>query len=225
MPDISELLAFTLGAIALGWAACFAIGSSWNLKRGNDVLRWLREALPALGERTTMQWLGTSAVKLTIARAKDPFKDVEIVIAMEPRDVPALWLHGHLNGRRDTLIIRGHLRQPPNVEVEVVNPALWTGREALSEINQSAWSKVSLNGEGDSATRSYVAVANGAQGTESLREWFSRSLKLAPALARISVRRAAQYQLQWHSSVPKLTSVSATEIIELVRQIGKQASG
>ena len=88
MPELNDLLVNVLGGVALLLVAAFALGSAYNLKRGNDVLRWLRPALPALGERTTLQWLGTSVVKLTIANAKPPFKEIEVLIAMEPRDVP-----------------------------------------------------------------------------------------------------------------------------------------
>src|SRR5205823_3675379 len=110
---MNDIIIYMLGMLALASAGAFALGSSWNLKRGHDALRWLRSALPALGERTTMEWLGTSVVKLSIAKAHNPFRAIEILVVMEPRDVPPFWLHGHLNGRRDTLILRGQLRQPP----------------------------------------------------------------------------------------------------------------
>lgn len=221
MPTISDPPVFLISVLAISGVIWFALGSSWNLKRGRDTLRWLREGLPALGERTTMQWLGTSAVRLTIAKAKEPFKEVEIVIVMEPRDVPLLWLHGHLQGRRDTLIFRGHLRQPPQFEIEFANPNLWTGREALAQLDQKAWKPLTLNGHSASA---YITLANQAQGEPHLRDWVSRSTALAPELARLSLRRSAHYHLQWHSSVPTLTSVSAQQIIQLLRQIGRQAS-
>lgn len=221
MPD---WLTIALGAIALSWVACFALGSVWNLKRGNDALRWLRGALPALGSRTTMQWLGTSIVKLTIAQAKDPFRDIEILVAMEPRDVPVLWAYGHLHGRRDTLIFRGNLRKPPAVEVEAINPGLWTGREGLAEVDLPAWSPVAVAADGHAATQpAYVTVAHGDSGPDQLRAWFARSTQLVPGLARLSVRRSATYQFQWHSTLPKLAAVSAADIVGLVRQIGQQA--
>jgi len=216
MPD---LLAYALGALALGWVACFTLGSIWNLKRGRDVLRWLREGLPALGRHTTMQWLGTSAVKLTMADAAEPFRDLEIVVAMEARDVPPLWLHGRLNGRRDTLIIRGRLRRPPAFDAEAGDPARWTGREGLSSIDRSAWTPVPL----DAAGR-WQGFAGDAKAADPLRQWFNRSLQRAPGLTRLSVRRAGPYHLQWHCDVPRLAAAPAAQIIELVRQIGREAA-
>ncbi|MBI1802392.1 MAG: hypothetical protein HYR71_12275 [Chloroflexi bacterium] len=138
--------------------------------------------------------------------------------------MPLLWLYGHLNGRRDTLIFRGHLRQPPRPEIELASTRLWTGREALGEVDRKAWLPVTLRQAQDAggadagapSTQPYVAMSNGAQGQDLLNEWFARSTRLAPGLARISVRRGAQYQLQWHSSIPDLKSVSSSEIIHLV---------
>jgi hypothetical protein len=220
---LSDWLIYILGGLAVGSAFAFALGSSLNLKRGRDTLQWLRSALPALGERTTMEWLGTSVVKLNIAKANKPFKSIEILVVMEPRDVPPFWLHGHLNGRRDTLIVRGNLRQPPAFETELVQPRLWTGREALDEIDQKAWNPVALD---DRAPQGgpYIALASSAAGASHLQAWFGRSLQLTPNLARISVRRSAQYQLQWHSSLPNRKVVSAAQLIGLVQQIGRESS-
>ena len=221
--SLSDIVGYILGALAVGSAFAFAAGSSLNMKRGRDALHWLKPALPALGERTTMEWLGTSVVKLAIVKANKPFKSVEILVVMEPRDVPPFWLHGHMNGRRDTLIVRGNLRQPPGFETELVQPHLWTGREALDEIDRKAWSPVALGGS--AGEDSYIALASSTDAAGRLREWFQRSTQLTPNLARISVRRSAQYQLQWHSSLPDRKVVSAEQLVQLVQQIGREASG
>ena len=219
---MNDLIIYMLGMLALASAGAFALGSSWNLKRGHDALRWLRSALPALGERTTMEWLGTSVVKLSIAKAHKPFRAIEILVVMEPRDVPPFWLHGHLNGRRDTLIVRGQLRQPPAFETELIQPRLWTGREALDDVDQKAWNAVTLDGAAPAGA--YVVLASSAEGASHLQDWFGRSTALTPGLARISVRRSAQYQLQWHSTLPNLRAVSAEQLIRLVQQIAREAS-
>lgn len=224
MPNLNDIVVFVVAGLALGSAAAFALGSSWNLKHGNDALRWLRAALPALGERTTLQWLGTSVVKLTIAKARKPFKDIEILVVMEPRDVPIFWLHGHLNGRRDTLIFRGRLREPPAFEVELMQPGLWTGREALAQVDQKAWTRVALDGAGTGAKRDApVALANGARAADHLQAWFARAVQLTPDLARLSLRRAGDYQFQWHGSLPRLSAISSADVVGFVQQIGNEA--
>lgn len=220
MPSLNDILIYVLGALALGAAAAFALGSSWNLKRGNEALRWLREALPALGERTTMQWLGTSVVKLTIAKAKKPFKDIEILIVMEPRDVPPFWLHGHLNGRRDTLIFRGRLRETPAFELEVLQPALWTGREALNLLDEKAWTKATVDGDSPGGL---VALVNGKGASEHLQAWLARLRSLPLELARLSLRRSEEYHLQWHVTLPR-RSATAMDVIGFVQSVGNEAS-
>ena len=223
--NLGDPVLAVIAALALAIAAAFAFGSSWNLKRGNDTLRWLRAALPALGERTTLQWMGTSVVKLTIANAEKLFKDIEILVVMEPRDIPFFWLHGHLNGRRDSLIFRGHLRQPPAFEVELLQPFLWTGREALAQIDQKAWTSVSLEDSSANTTkRPFVALANNLRGADYLQQWFPRAMQLTPDLARISLRRAGEYQMQWHATLPRLSAVSAAAIVSQVRQMAGEAN-
>jgi hypothetical protein len=225
LSNLGDPLLAVLAALAIAVAAAFAFGSSWNLKRGNDTLRWLRAALPVLGERTTLQWMGTSVVKLTIANAKKPFKDIEILVVMEPRDIPIFWLHGHLNGRRDSLIFRGHLRQPPAFEVELLQPFLWTGREALAQIDQKAWTSVTLKDTtANTGKHPFVALANNLRGADYLQQWFPRAMQLTPDLARISLRRAGEYQMQWHATLPRLSAVSAAAIVSQVQQMAGEAS-
>jgi hypothetical protein len=45
-----------------------------------------------------------------------------------------MWALGRLRGRRDTLIIRGGLRQTPRLELEALDPASWSGRDALPRV-------------------------------------------------------------------------------------------
>src|SRR5436190_18561166 len=42
----------------------FALGTQRNIRKGNAVLAWLQGGLPILGRRTTVRWLGSSAVEL-----------------------------------------------------------------------------------------------------------------------------------------------------------------
>ena len=53
----------------------FALGTQRNIRKGNDLLRWLQGGLPILGRRTTMRWLGSSAVELGIVEPASPFRE------------------------------------------------------------------------------------------------------------------------------------------------------
>jgi hypothetical protein len=123
-----------IGIAAIAVVAWFAAGTIWNVRRGRALMRWMQDGLPALGERTTVRWLGSSAVELAIRDGKEPFTAVTLVIFLEPRDVPWLWALGRSHGRRDTLIVRGALRRVPALELEALDPASWSGRDALRRV-------------------------------------------------------------------------------------------
>jgi hypothetical protein len=97
-------------------------------------MRWMQGGLPALGERTTVRWLGSTAVEMVIRDGKAPFAGVTLVIFLEPRDLPWMWALGRSRGRRDTLIIRGVLQRAPSFELEALDPKSWSGRDALPRV-------------------------------------------------------------------------------------------
>lgn len=122
-----------IGVAAVAVVAWFAAGTIWNIHAGRELLRWMQGGLPLLGERTTVRWLGSTAVELVINQGKAQFAKVTLVIFLEPRDLP-WWPLSRARGRRDTLIIRGALRRTPAVELEALDPSSWSARDALSRI-------------------------------------------------------------------------------------------
>jgi hypothetical protein len=126
-----------IGVVAVAVVAWFAAGTIWNVRKGSALMRWMqgggKGGLRALGERTTVRWLGSTAAEMVIADAKSPFAGVTLVIFLEPRDLP-WWPISRARGRRDTLIIRGMLRRAPAVELEALDPASWSGRDALPRV-------------------------------------------------------------------------------------------
>lgn len=122
--------------LVVGW---FAVGVIYNLRRGEALLRWMRGGLPLIGERTTLRWLGTSVAELVIAHPRRPFRRLETLLVLAPRDLPWFWLLAALQGRRDTLILRAHLATPPGVDFELADPSHWTGRQALRLAAGQGW--------------------------------------------------------------------------------------
>src|SRR5262245_37175675 len=119
---------------AVAVVAWFAAGTIWNVRKGRILMRWMQDGLPMLGERTTVRWLGTTAVEMVIRDGKAPFATVTLVIFLEPRDLPWMWAITRSCGRRDTLILRGTLCQVPSAEFEALDPASWSGREVLGRV-------------------------------------------------------------------------------------------
>src|SRR5512140_307778 len=132
----SQTAVMILVTIVMGW---FAAGSIWNVRKGKAVLRWMHGGLPLLGERTTVRWLGTTSVEMVIAKARKPFDQATIVLFFEPRDVPWIWGPSRLRGRRDTLIVRARLAKTPTADLEAIDVASWSGREARPRITGERW--------------------------------------------------------------------------------------
>jgi len=173
-------------------------------------MRWMQEGLPLLGSRTTVRWLGSTAVEMVIGDARTPFAGATLVIFLEPRDLP-WWPLSRARGRRDTLIIRGALRQAPALEFEALDPRSWSGRDALPRVPHG-WlvreGGIAVHYEGTPALERADALLARAQGA-GLR------------LARLSVRRAEPH-FQLHVSLPDRQR-SAREFFEAVHALSELA--
>ncbi len=132
MPDPSQLLVSVIGGLVVLVLVAFALGTGENVRRGNAILRWLQTGgLRLLGPRTTLRWLGSSAVELRIVDPPDPFRAVSLTVVLEPRDLPWLWAISRRRGRRDLVIIRADLRRAPRLELHLADPAAWTSGETV----------------------------------------------------------------------------------------------
>lgn len=201
--------------LVLGW---FAGGTIWNIRKGNAVVRWMQGSLPLLGERTSMRWLGSTAVELVIAKAEPPFQHVTCIIFLEPRDVPPLWGLTRLQGRRDTLIIRSQLRASPHTDLEAVDRASWSGRELLKRVTSERWTVTEPTDPGDLAIYHKTdAALNRARALLDLARQSGLSVR------RLSVRHSGPH-FQLHLDLPPL-SASAQDLIQAVRSLGERAIG
>ncbi|TMD29164.1 MAG: hypothetical protein E6I94_07195 [Chloroflexi bacterium] len=183
-PIASALAVAALVAVFL-W---FAVGTQLNVRRGNAILRWLQGGLPLIGRRTTMRWLGSSAVELVIAEPSAPFRTVTLVFVMEPRDLPWLWALTRTRGRRDLLIIRAELRRSPRAELEVATIGSWSASlpvqpgDDMASLDPIDWP--SGNGE--------VVEAHAGPGVDlerAVRSWDALD-RASGGVMRVSIRRS-----------------------------------
>jgi hypothetical protein len=123
-----------VGVAAVAVVAWFAAGTIWNVRLGRELMRWMQGGLPVLGSRTTVRWLGSTVVEMVIGDGRAPLAGVTLVVFLEARDLPWMWALGRSRGRRDTLIIRGVLRRAPALELEALDPASWSGRDARRRV-------------------------------------------------------------------------------------------
>lgn len=200
----------------MGW---FIIGTQTNVRKGDAVLKWLRVGLPLVGERTTMRWLGSSVVELKIAKAKDPFRNVETLVIFEPRDVVFLWTFFRLRGRRDMIIFRGQLRSAPTYDFEAFDPRGWTAHSIERDVRKKNWRELNLA----AAEPPLVAYSLGdvAVAAKPLIDLASQA---GGKLVRLSIHRAVP-NLEVHWLMPNISSNSARDMFTKLRELGEAAIG
>ena len=204
-----------VGAIAVVVVAWFAAGTIWNVRKGSALMRWMQGGLAALGSRTTVRWLGSTAVEMGLRDVKDPFSAVTLVIFLAPRDLPWMRLLGR--GRGDTLIVRGTLRRTPSVELEALDPASWSGREAFPRVPRE-WLVRQPAARGGAVV--HYANANALARVDALLELAERK---GLVVRRLSVRRTEPH-FQVHVGLPDGV-LPAREFFEAVRGLAELALG
>jgi hypothetical protein len=199
--------------IVFGW---FALGFVWNLRKGNAFLRWMQAGLPQLGERTTMRWLGTSAVELVIGKARSPFRQVTLLAVMEPRDTPWFWVLARFHRRRDMLIVRAQLFATPPYEFDLSAPDAWDQTKPSGQPDMPPWAIEpldDLNFGAPSTTRS-LSRAIAIDALPVARRVHSR-------VWRLSARRGDP-QLELHIPLPDMRRTKAQDFFTALRHLGEQ---
>ena len=201
--------------LVVGW---FAFGIIYNLRRGEAMLRWMQKGLPRIGEKTTLRWLGTSVAQLVIARAKGPVRSLETLLVLAPRDVPWLWLLSGLQGRRDTLIFRAQLGTPPRIDLDLLDPASWTGRLAMQQALRNGWTSRPSHGLQLLASSASLPLAQ-----ETVDSLDPAVRGVAPVYFRFSLRHDSPH-LELHMSFPDPHQTDPARffdaLISLARAVG-----
>jgi hypothetical protein len=211
----SQALLFALVALVMGW---FAFGVIWNIRRGSAVLKWMQAGLPRVGEKTTLRWLGSSAVELVIAKARPPFRRVDLVLVLEPRDVPWFWLLARLRGRRDMLIVRGQLVTAPQFEFDLLAPGSWSARETVGRGEARQWETEAL-GE----ARFRAPAPTRPLSRQIAPAALEAARKVRPTVWRLSSRREAP-QLELHVPLPDPRQDDAAQFFNALRALAEQMS-
>lgn len=201
--------------VAIIFLGGFAIGTQWNVRKGERALKWFRDGLPLIGERSTMRWLGSSVVELKIQKAKDPFRNAETLVVLEPRDVPLLWAFFHSRGRRDLLIFRAQLRTAPAFELEAFVPRAWTTQQTERDVKRKEWTPL----ETLSAPLAAYYSGNGAE--KLANPIIDLARRAGGELVRLSVHRTVP-NLEIHLALPNLQTNSSRDLFTNFRQIAEE---
>jgi len=205
----------------VGFFLWFAIGTQLNIRRGNAFLRWLQGGLPLIGRRTTMRWLGSSAVELVIAEPAAPFRHVTLILVLEPRDLPWLWAMTRTRGRRDLLIVRADLRSAPRADLEVAEADSWSARLPI----QAGDAMVALDRIDWPAGRWGAIDAQASAGVDrprAVRAWTALD-DASSGVTRMSIRRTVPH-LEIHLRPPDV-SRPADRLFQAVRQAALDLAG
>jgi hypothetical protein len=208
-----------VGIAAVAVVAWFAAGTIWNVHLGRELMRWMQGGpeggLRVLGSRTTVRWLGSTAVEMVIREGNAPFAGVTLVIFLEPRDLPWMWALGRSRGRRDTLIVRGALRRAPTPELEALHPLSWSGRDALPRVPRE-WLVRHATSPGDVVVHYPSAAA-----LEHAEALLALAERAGLAVRRLSVRRT-EPNFQLHVPLPDRRK-PAREFFEAVHGLSELA--
>ena len=207
---MTELIAIAAVAIV----AWFAAGTIWNIRSGRELMRWMQGGLPVLGERTTVRWLGSSAVEMIIREGKAPFDTATLIIFLEPRDMPWMWALTRSRGRRDIVIIRGVLKRAPAVEFEALDPLSWSGRDALPRVPQN-WTVR------QGAFGGLVVHHAGAAALTDADEMLKLAQQAGLSVKRLSARRSEPH-FQVHVDIPDRQQ-PARAFFEAVHSLAERA--
>jgi hypothetical protein len=132
---------------------------------------------------------------MMIRDGKAPFASVTLAIFLEARDLPWMWAIGHVRGRRDTLLIRGTLRRRPELEIEMLDAASWSGREVLPRV-PPGW----LTSELERPRGMVVHYANAAA-LKQADTMIKATQRAGLAVKRLSVR-GTEPHFQLHLPIP-----------------------
>jgi hypothetical protein len=192
----------------------FALGTQRNIRKGNELLRWLQTGLPMLGRKTTLRWLGSSAVELEIAKAEAPFRDATVVVVLEPRDVSVLWAYARSRGRRDFLIVRTNLRRAPRFSMDVGDPRGWTGRlEAAEEgVRTVDWPD------------GCIALAGQGADEGAVRSAWDRLGKASEGVWRLTIQPVVPH-LEVHLRPPANDRVASDRMLAPIRDLAATLAG
>ena len=194
----------------------FALGTQVNIRKGNDLLRWLQDGLPILGRRTTMRWLGSSAVQLGIVEPGSPFREATVIVVLEPRDVSFLWAFARWRGRRDFVIFRASLERAPRFTMEVRDPRGWTGRSEPSDMDAAAdrdghWRTLDWPG-------GCVAVAGDGADEAAIRSIWQRLTTASGGVWKLTVQQVVPH-VEIHVRPPMTSAHRADELIAPIRDL------
>lgn len=202
--DSFQMTIIGICVVLLSW---YAIGVAYNRRRAAQVLRWLRAGLSRVGKEETLRWHSRlhNAARLDVGMPKTPFRQMQVIFVLEPRENPLVWIPRRLRGRGDELVVRADLRALPQQELE----AAPHGHRSLAGCLASQEEPYTLLPEGGRFDVAWRGPASPAA-AERLRLFLE---KYPRARWRVSLQRKPMH-LTLHASLDELRRTPAEEFFK-----------
>jgi hypothetical protein len=123
----------------------YGVGHWTNQRRARQISDWLEPGLRSLGGTPTAQQVSHSAFRFQMTNARKPFQTVTASVVLISREVLPTWLWERLHGRHDLLILHITFRQPPSMEIEIVDLNNELGRRGETQAQAFNWTTADLS--------------------------------------------------------------------------------
>jgi len=94
----------------------------------------------SFGPNPTFTWLRPTAFEVRLSRARRPFRDLRLVLWIQPRRIFPVWLFNLVRGYRDVVGIAADLAVTPTVQIELLDSSTAVGKRALGQAIARGWS-------------------------------------------------------------------------------------
>jgi hypothetical protein len=153
--------------------------------------------------------------ELVIAHAKKPFRRLETLLVLKPRDIFWMTLLAYFQGREDIVIFRAQLSTAPLVDLDLVDPKSWSGRAALKHLAERKWESKTYQGLQLWAPKGLLDLA-----TIVLDRLATPMQQLSRRYARFSLRRDSP-SLEVHVPFPSYRTSDAAHYFETLRDLAR----
>ena len=211
--DLGQWIVIGLSALFGVW---FGVGTFLNRRRGIETYRWLQGGLKSLGKISEAAWIGSagSGARLVVGNADSPFRRIEVIFLLESREILPLWLFNRFRNKKDEMILKASLRNPPLQEVELFRES---DRQAASGLGKPENQTVEFT-----QTRQGFRLARRGREDAQILEQLNAFIEEYPdAVRSMSIQRKSP-QLMVRVDLPPLRQSTGEAFFESLRQALKQ---
>src|SRR5713226_778001 len=143
--DVLTQLVIALSVALIVW---YLVGARFGRRQATRLAHLAVELLRPLGSEGSFRWLGSAGCELRLSRVRRPFRDLRVVIWLEPREMLPIWLINRFRGRRDLFALAADLLSPPTASFELVDATTAVGGRALAKGKAQGWTTDSWTFDG-----------------------------------------------------------------------------